>query len=626
MITAAVPVRLLIIIVLSLFTLTFSITENEALLKLKDSFLSTGVLDSWVPHTNACKDKWAGVVCSKGAVSGINLRDMAIGGVIDVDALNEISGLRTIGFQNNSFSGRIPDFNKLGALKALFLSKNQFSGDISSEFFSRMTSMKKLWLDNNKFTGKIPDSVTKLPNLIELHLEGNQFSGPIPALKQTTAITSLDLSYNKLEGEIPESFSRFPADSFRANDKLCGKPLNNNCTTKVNHSSTPEGPGPLPSEQANSSGEVGTDEKSHKLVVAAVMLAFLIFFMVMFVLYARYKERDDFRVLEKEDLNDEMEPRVPGGESTMGKRGSKSSNRGGKSIGTDLVMINDEKGPFGSSDLMRAAAEVLGSSGLGSSYKAAVDNGLTVVVKRMGEMNRIGSRDDFHAEMERLGALKHPNILTPLAYHYRREDKLIISEYIPKGSLLYLLHGDRGIGHAELNWPTRLKIIKGIASGMGFIHSEFASYELPHGNLKSSNVLLNENYQPLLTDYAFHPLINRHIATQALFAYRTPEYIEKQQVCPKSDVYCVGIIILEILTGKLPSLYRNNGKTDVLDWARLAISQGREIDLIDPDIASTSSLGMMARLLQIGAACTESKPEHRPDIGEAIRKIEEVQV
>lgn len=164
---------------------------------------------------------------------------------------------------------------------------------------------------------------------------------------------------------------------------------------------------------------------------------------------------------------------------------------------------------------------------------------------------------------------------------------------------------------------------------MGFIHSEFASYELPHGNLKSSNVLLNENYQPLLTDYAFHPLFNGNIATQALFAYRTPEYIEKQQVCPKSDVYCMGIVILEILTGKLPSLYRNNGKTDVLDWVRLAIFQGREIDLLDPDIASdasTSSLGMMARFLQIGAACTESKPEHRPDMGEAIRMIEEVQV
>ncbi|KAJ0091393.1 hypothetical protein Patl1_13624 [Pistacia atlantica] len=511
---------------------------------------------------------------SKGAVSGINLRDMAIGGVIDVDALNEISGLRTIGFQNNSFSGRIPDFNKLGALKALFLSKNQFSGDISSEFFSRMTSMKKLWLDNNKFTGKIPDSVTKLPNLIELHLEGNQFSGPIPALKQTTAITSLDLSYNKLEGEIPESFSRFPADSFRANDKLCGKPLNNNCTTKVNHSSTPEGPGPLPSEQANSSG------------IRNAMI---------------------FACWKRKTLTMRWNLAYLVVKGTMGKRGSKSSNRGGKSIGIDLVMINDEKGPFGSSDLMRAAAEVLGSSGLGSSYKAAVDNGLTVVVKRMGEMNRIGSRDDFHAEMERLGALKHPNILTPLAYHYRREDKLIISEYIPKGSLLYLLHGDRGIGHAELNWPTRLKIIKGIVSGMGFIHSEFASYELPHGNLKSSNVLLNENYQPLLTDYAFHPLINRHIATQALFAYRTPEYIEKQQES------------FQVYIGTM-------GKADVLDWARLAISQGREIDLIDPDIASTASLGMMARLLQIGAACTESKPEHRPDIGEAIRKIEEVQV
>lgn len=590
-----IAVRLLLI-VLFVDTLTFSITDNEALLKLKDSFELNGVLNSWVPGTNACKNKWVGVSCSNGAISGLNLPNMALAGTIDIDALKEISGLRTIGFQNNSFSGSIPEFNKLGALEALYLSGNQFSGEISNEYFSRMTSLKKLWLDNNKFSGKIPTSVMNLPNLRELHLEGNKFSGPIPAPKKTTAITSLDLSYNKLEGEIPESFSKFTAASFRVNAKLCGKPLNDNCISTHGH-------GPPPGH----------------LVVAAVMLAFLIFFIVMFVFYSKYNKHDDFHMLGKEDLNDAMEP---SSKSSMGKLK-------GKSMDTEMVMVNDEKGVFRSSDLMRAAAEVLGNSNLGSSYKAEVINGLTVVVKRIGCMNRIESRDDFHAEMERMATLKHPNILTPLAYQYSGKDKLIISEYIPEGSLLSSLHGDRGSSHAKLNWPTRLKIIKGIANGMGFVHSEFSSYQLPHGNLKSSNVLLKENYQPLLTDYAFHPLINPDISTRSLFAYKTPEYIEKQQVCPKSDVFCLGIVILEILTGKYPSLYQNNGETDVLEWVRSAISQGREQDFLDPDLAtdaSASSLGMMVRLLQIGAACTDGKPEHRPEMGEVIRKIEEIQV
>lgn len=103
-------------------------------------------------------------------------------------------------------------------------------------------------------------------------------------------------------------------------------------------------------------------------------------------------------------------------------------------------MVNDDKGEFGLADLMKAAAEVLGNGPLGSSYKAMMSNGLTVVVKRIKEMNKIG-KDGFDAEVKRLGRLRHKNILTLLAYHHRKEEKLFVYEYIPKGSLLYILHG-----------------------------------------------------------------------------------------------------------------------------------------------------------------------------------------
>ncbi|KAK9948120.1 hypothetical protein M0R45_003708 [Rubus argutus] len=182
-----------------------------------------------------------------------------------------------------------------------------------------------------------------------------------------------------------------------------------------------------------------------------------------------------------------------------------------------------------------------------------------------------------------------------------REEKLLISEYIPKGSLLYVLHGDRGISHSELKWPIRVKIIQGVASGMEFLHTEFAAYDLPHGNLKSSNILLKEDYEPVLNDYAFHPLINPSNAAQAMFAFKTPEYIDSQQISPKSDVYCLGIVILEILTGKFPSQYLSNGKGGI-------------------DVVA------MGTLLQIGTDCTDSNPDRRPDIREAIRRILEVQV
>ena len=191
--------------------------------------------------------------------------------------------------------------------------------------------------------------------------------------------------------------------------------------------------------------------------------------------------------------------------------------------------------------------------------------------------------------------------------------------------------GDHGSSHVELNWPARLKIVRGIAKGLGYLHTELASFVLPHGNLKSSNVLLGPDYEPLLSDHGFSPLINPTSVSEAMFAYKTPEAIERNGVSPKSDVYCLGIIILEILTGKFPSQYLNTGKggTDVVQWVVSAISEGRETELLDPEISnitSRNSLGEMLRLLHVGAACTETRPDRRPDIAEAIRRIEEIQV
>lgn len=188
---------------------------------------------------------------------------------------------------------------------------------------------------------------------------------------------------------------------------------------------------------------------------------------------------------------------------------------------------------------------------------------------------------------------------------------------------------DRGPSHAELNWPTRLKIIQGIAQGLGYLHTELSNFEVPHGNLRSSNVLLSLDYEPILADYGYCYLISNQ-ARQSLFAYKSPEVVRYQHhVSPKCDVYCLGVIILELITGKFPSQYLNSGTggTDVVQWAKLAMAEGREAELYDPEIASSkNSLGEMELLLHIGVACTENNPERRLDIREAIRRIEDIQI
>ncbi|KAK4837509.1 hypothetical protein QYF36_006043 [Acer negundo] len=638
------PILLFSTTVLITFPCSFSIPDSEALLNLKNSFVDEAdELQSWEPSSAPCKNgeqenHWAGVVCYNGLVTGLRLPNMGLSGKIDVNALVEMPGLRTINIMNNSFSGNFPEFNRLGALKAIYISGNQFSGEIPPDYFVKMESLKKVWLSDNKFMGKFPSSLGQLPHLIELHVNNNQFSGTIPSFDKPT-LMSLDFSNNQLEGEIPESLMKFNASFFSGNPGLCGENVGVECK-QVDQESTPP---PIVANDSNNNVESSSGKRdgSKKILAAVITLSVLLLSIAIVLILRCRRRRKTFDVLEKETV-EAVEVQVTSvasnrkeiielnrkvGSSRRVANGSVRVKGSGGSMAADLVIVNEKNGVFGMHDLMKAAAEVLGNGGLGSSYKAVMADGVSVVVKRMREMNTM-ERDGFDAEIRKLVCLKHINILGPLGYHYRKDEKLFVYEYIPNGSLLYLLHGDRGLSHVELNWSARLKIVQGIARGIGYLHTELASLDLPHGDLKSSNILLGPENEPLITEYGFRPLINNASQSQALFAYRAPEAQQTGKVSPKCDVYCLGIVILEILTGKFPSQYLSNSKggIDVVQWVPSALSEGRLIELLDPEIASSrNSLGEMEQLLHIGIACTETNPEVRFDMSEAVRRILEIQ-
>ncbi|KAI3752659.1 hypothetical protein L2E82_24694 [Cichorium intybus] len=598
-------------------------TDSDALLRIKKSLNNPEPLDSWKLGTQPCDDviRWVGLVCNNGIVSNLHLKSMRLSGNIDLNALSQMPGLRVISLENNSFSGPIPEFNKLGSLKGLFLSMNQYSGEIPKDYFASMTSLKKIWFDGNKFTGEIPSSIAQLPNLVELHLEDNQFSGEIPAIGQR-GLESVNLSYNNLTGEIPLGLLRFDVFSFEGNPGLCGPKFGKACETKT----------------VKAGKTVGKSSKKSLRIEYVLMVVTLIILVLMvigiFVLARRRKENSEtIGIMEKDNLEGSVglticsigKPEAIPGQQGFGA--GQVSLMAKKKASIDLMLLNNTKGVFRLSDIMKAAAEVLGNGMLGSSYKATMSNGMTVVVKRLKEMNLV-DKNGFEAEMMKLARLNHPNVLAPLACHYRRQEKLLIYEYIPTGSLLYLLHGDRGKRHAELNWYARLKIIQGITQGMGYIHTELASLELPHGNLKSSNVLIGPGCRPLVVDFGLHAMINKNHVANALAAYKAPEASQNCQVSAKSDIYCLGIIILEVLTGKFPSQYVNSGQggTDVVQWVKSAMEENREVELLDPEITGSSKyIGEMKKLLHIGAACTESNPAERLDIRDVICSIENIQ-
>ncbi|KAJ4839592.1 hypothetical protein Tsubulata_020234 [Turnera subulata] len=612
------------ILVVHQSALTYSVSESEALIQLKNSFNNATALTSWVPGSDPCRrdSLWLGVQCLDGSVMGLRLENMGLSGNIDVDALVNLPGLRSVSFAYNSFSGAIPELNRLGSLRNLYLGGNQFSGIIPSDFFSKMRSLKKISLSDNKFEGDIPSSLTELSRLTELLLENNQFSGNVPSMEQPT-LKLLNVSFNKLKGELPSSVARFGVSSFEGNPDLCGDGTGRECKAATFEPPPPHIP-IIPNVDKHNS-----DSARFKRAIAAFIIMGIMVVAVVAVIIANIlRKKKHVEPIEKprEANPDAAEIQVAvsesGSVSKSGGSSRKGSQRGG-GVG-ELVMVNDEKGIIGMPDLMKAAAEILGNGSLGSSYKAALASGIVVVVKRMRSMNGL-DRDGFDAELKKLGNLRHPNVLPPLAFHFRKEEKLVIYEYIPKGSLQFLLHADKG---PSQDWSTRLKIVKGIARGLAYLHAELAFADLPHGNLKSSNVLLHPDNEPLLSEFGFSPMTytTNSMVSQALFAYKSPE-VPRYGLSPKCDVYCLGIIILEIVTGKFPSQYLSTAKegTDVVQLVASAMSEGKEQELVDPRITNAkNSLGQVTKMLRIGAACVESNPEIRLEMKEALRRIEEI--
>ncbi|CAN1287423.1 Pollen receptor-like kinase 3 [Linum perenne] len=572
------------------------ISDSDALLLLKKSFNNDAALISWDPASSSpCNTTlpWHGVFCSKDKVTGLRLEDLGLSGKIDVDALLHISSLRTLSFANNSFSGDIPQLNRLSYLRTVYLARNNFSGQISPGFFLKMVALKKLWLADNEFSGLIPTSLAAVSNLVELHLENNRFSGQIPNL-ELHKLQQFDVSNNRLVGEIPEGLAKFKSTAFGGNPNLCGEVIGKECALPENKAA-----GAATASEVNQPQPMSGNHDRPPEVQVSIPPA-----------------------------TTTRLPSAAGVDSGMVARGRASNVAQGKAMVGEFVMMNEDKGVFGLADLMKSAAEAMGSGGLGSSYKAVLAGGTAVVVKRIREMNAMG-KDGFESEIRMLGKLRHPNVLTPLAFHYRKDEKLLIYEFVPTGSLLFLIHaGERVPGHPGLNWAARLRILKGVARGLSYIHSQQGGSNLPHGNLKSSNILVGPDNEPRVSEYGFSSLVNSSVITTALFAYKTPE-AASGHVSPKSDVYCLGILILETLTGKLPCQYAISGAagTDLVQWIGSAISEGREAECLDPEIAvSTNSVGQMVSLMQVGFLCAHSLPEQRLDLREAVRRIDETQL
>ncbi|KAI7739993.1 hypothetical protein M8C21_004408, partial [Ambrosia artemisiifolia] len=563
-------------------------------------------LTSWIPTSNPCT--FYGISCLHDRVTRLVLENLNLQG--SFHSLTSLTTLRILSLKHNNLTGTIPDLSNLTSLKLLFLSNNQLSGPFPSSLPS-LTGLYRLDLSHNNFSGDIPVTVNRLTNLLTLRLEDNSFSGSINVINLQN-LQDFNISSNLMSGEIPSVLSTFPAAAFLNNKVLCGYPLSN-CTEpelpgltaplgKPDNTVVTSSPGSMPSTalmpngNKKSTGHHGGGKISNGKLTASA------------------------QILEGEKI---VYSSSPYPNTNMNMNGQTGFERG------KMVFFEGAR-RFELEDLLRASAEMLGKGGFGTAYKAVLDDGNVVAVKRLKDA-AIGGRREFEQQMEVLGRLRHPNVVGLKAYYFARDEKLLVCEYMSNGNLFWLLHGNRGPGRTPLDWTTRLKVAADAARGLVFIHHSSRSPKLTHGNIKSTNILLDKTGIACVSDFglsAFAPPTNAPKSN----GYTAPELltIDPRKTTQKSDVYSFGVLLLELLTGKCPAVVDNGGTgyggaVDLPRWVQSVVREEWTAEVFDLELMRYKDIEEeMVGLLQIAMSCTAGAPDQRPTMGYVLKMIEEI--
>ncbi|KAE8769070.1 cysteine-rich receptor kinase [Hordeum vulgare] len=260
-------------------------------------------------------------------------------------------------------------------------------------------------------------------------------------------------------------------------------------------------------------------------------------------------------------------------------------------------------------------SKMLGKGGFGMVYKGVLPDGQEIAVKRLCQTSRQGI-GELKSELVLVAKLHHKNLVRLVGVCLEEQEKILVYEYMPNRSLDTILFDSEK--NKELDWGKRFKIINGIARGLQYLHED-SQLKIVHRDLKASNILLDVDYNPKISDFGLAKIfggdqsedVTRRIA--GTYGYMAPEYAMRGQYSSKSDVFSFGVLILEIITGRRNSgSYNTEQDVDLLNLVWEHWTRGNVVELMDPSLSNHPPVDQVLKCIHVGLLCVQRKPASRP--------------
>ncbi|CAK9135943.1 unnamed protein product [Ilex paraguariensis] len=536
----------------------------------------------------------------------IRLGNNSIDGTIPAE-FGSIEFLQVLDLHNLNLGGEIPtDISNLRFLRELDVSGNALQGEIPQTLYN-MSYLEILDLHHNQLNGSIPSTLGNLSNLQILDLLDNFLSGQIPfSLGNLKNLTRFNVSYNNLSGAIPSipNIQSFGASAFFHNPGLCGVPLDIACT---GNATTPSTGKPM-----------ALTVPAILAIVAAAVILTGVCVITIINMKARKRRRDDETMIVESTPLASTDSNVIIGKLVLFSRSLPSKYEDWEA-GTKALLDKES---------------LIGGGSIGTVYRSTFEGGISIAVKKLETLGRIRNQDEFENEIGRLGNIRHPNLVALQGYYWSSSMQLILSEFVPNGNLYENLHGlsypgtSTGVGNSELNWSRRFKIAMGTARALAFLHHDCKPPVL-HLSIKSTNILLDENYKAKLSDYGLGkllPLLDNYGLTKFHNAvgYVAPELAQSLRLSDKCDVYGFGVILLELVTGRKPVESPVANEVVVLcEYVRRLIENGSASACFDRSLRGFAE-NELIQVMKLGLICTSETPSRRPNMAEVVQILESI--